>query len=115
MSRTSYDDCPDCGGLKARTAKRCRPCSNAARKAQPRVPCANGCGRPLHAHGLCKVCSRRVYYKKCLDCDTQVGPKSKRCVPCSNEFKRNNGLIDRESTVDAELRRERTSSAALTS
>ena len=107
-----YNECPDCGGPKARKSERCRSCCDAFRKATPRLMCINGCGLPMHAHGLCKRCSRRIYYKQCPDCDTLIGPKSKRCVPCSNDYKRNNGLIDRGATVDAELRRERMSDPA---
>jgi len=88
--------CVACGGrVSAAASKHCFPCE-LKRRAASRSPCLDCGGRTSHL-GVkrCHQCEwKRRGYKvvdpsapkpRCLDCNTLIKPRSKRCLPCSNK------------------------------
>ena len=107
MIPRGYRRCPDCSGYRSKTAKRCRDCNHRYARERPRAQCSNGCGRAVHAKGMCKACRRLATFKPCPDCGDLIAPKSTRCVPCANVHRRMPRDVNRIEGTEAEERRER--------
>lgn len=95
--------CPGCGGRKARRAKLCRACHDAARRAAPKrcADCGNPIGRKATRCPVCASLYRRSPPRRCVECGTAVrGRTTTCCGACARGEKRPFAKLTPEEVVE---------------